>query len=429
MKLRHLLILTLGLASAVQAATYDVYITGSTAGRASVFDSLAQMLTGETVTKDNATLNSANKANFTGGTYNSDTYNVYCSWSGSAAGVQSVTSQANVVFMAEIDGGTYGTPTALNHVADIAFSDVFQSSTNFQSPTLTDATTVVLPFKFMTSEGSPITNVTPQLAQVLFQGNVQPLALFTGLNADHGKGVIGSGRDNGSGTRITTMAEVGVGAFSSVTQYTPNTTGSNQSISGIVHTAGTAVVDHTVLGTTLIVGQPITGTNIPVGATVSVVNSTTQFTMDVNSTGAISSVRCGQNAATATAIGNNGASSGSSVAGYVAAHTSGLTVGGKTPCYVLGYIGLSDGATALTNGAVECQYNGVTYSATAVYEGRYSLWGYLHMMHRDDAPAGAVLLAAGLATNLDDFPGSSGLKKSLMQVERLADGGNITPLY
>ncbi|MEY4483810.1 MAG: hypothetical protein RL693_1262, partial [Verrucomicrobiota bacterium] len=225
MKFKSLLttLAALGLATATQAATYSVYITGSTAGRASVFDSIQAMMTGEVITKDNATLNSANKANFVG-TIGADTVTVYCSWSGSATGIGSLVNNSNVTFMAEVAGGTIASPTALNQTADIAFSDVFQSSTNFTAVALSDANTIVLPFKFYTSEGSPITNVTPQLAQYLYQTGSMPLALFTGNAADQTKGVVSCGRDNGSGTRITTMAESGVGALSSVVQYTPTLT-------------------------------------------------------------------------------------------------------------------------------------------------------------------------------------------------------------
>lgn len=431
-KITFAALVTLGFASLAQAATYNVYITGSTAGRASVHNSIADTLLGETVTQDNAAINSAGRANFTGGTFGGDTYNVYCSWSGSATGVGALVNSSNVAFMSQISGGVL-TPAVVdaatfNHTADIAYSDVFQSSTVHSAVTLVDDRTIVLPFKFFTSEGSPVTNVTPQQAQVLFQRGRLELNFFTGLAADIGKGVVTCGRDNGSGTRITTMAETGVGAFSTLKQYRPTLTGTNQAITGAT-TNSTAVVTHTALGTALVVNQPIRGTGIPAGAKVLTVNSTTQFTMTVSATltGSPGDIRAGQNAATHVFLGDGGESSGGTVAGFVAATTEGLTQNSLTPCYYLGYMGLSDGVTALLNGAIECQYNGVTYSADNVRNGKYSLWGYLHQFTRDDVSTGASLLGANLILELAGDPGASGLANDeTMLVERIADGANIT---
>ncbi|QIF05762.1 hypothetical protein [Roseimicrobium sp. ORNL1] len=431
MKSKLLTLLALGIATVSQAATYNVYITGSTAGRSSVHTALTNSLPGATITKDNAAIGSASKANFTGGTFNGDTYNVYCSWSGSATGIGSLVNNSNVAFMTAI-GGTTENPTTtptFNHAADITFSDVFQSSTNFSAVTLNDFTTIVLPFLFYTSEGSPITNVTPQLAQYLYIVGTMPLALFTGNSADEGKGVVACGRDNGSGTRITTMAETGVGAFSSLVQYTPTLTGANVAINGVNIAGDGITVTHTATTTALIVNQPIRGSIVPAGTKVATVIDSTHFTLSnaASSTGLITdgTLRGGQNAAAHTNSGNGGANSGGIVAGYVAATTVGLSQGGRTPCYYLSYLGVADGVTAALDGAVQCQYNGVTYTAANVRNGLYSLWGYLHLMTRPDVTTGPEALAAQLVTALDGLPGTSGLQLSSMRVSRQADGGII----
>lgn len=429
MKSKFLALVALGFATASQAATFDVYITGSTAGRSSVHTAIQNILTGETTTQNNAALGSAGLANFTGGTFGGNTYNVYCSWSGSATGVGSLVNNSNVAFMTQTSGGVIGSPTTFNHTADIAFSDVFQTSTSFQALTLNDFTTIVLPFKFFTSEGSPVTNVTPQLAQYLYQNGLVPLALFTGSAADEGKGVVSCGRDNGSGTRITTMAETGVGAFSSLVQYQPTLSFTNFALTGVT-TNGTTTVTHNAADPALSVNQPIRGTGIPAGAKVSSITNSTTFVLNVAAAaGSPTDVRAGQNVAAHTNIGDGGASSGGTVASYAAATTEGLTQGGKSPCYYVTYLGLSDGNTATTDGAVECKYNGVTYSAANVQNGLYSLWGYLHLMTRPDVNAGADGFATQLVTTLDGLPGGSGLQLSLMRVSRLADGANIVNDY
>ena len=433
MKSKFLTLVALGLATASQAATFDVYITGSTAGRASVHTSIQNILTGETTSQDNAALGSANRANFTGGTFGGNTYNVFCSWSGSAAGVGSLVNNSNVAYMTQISGGFIASPTTFNHVADIAFSDVFQTSTVFSAVTLNDFTTVVLPFMFMTSEGSPVTNVTPQLAQYLYIVGSMPLALFTGNSAHETAGVVACGRDGGSGTRITTMAETGVGAFGSLVQYQPTLSFTNAALTGVSITPDGITVTHAAVTPALQVNQPIRGTGIPAGARVATVIDTTHFTLTLagSSTGALpdGSLRAGQNVAAHTNVGNGGASSGGTVAGYVAANTVGLTQDGRSPCYYVSYLGVSDGATALTDGAVECQYNGVTYSAANVRNGLYSLWGYLHLMTRPDVNAGAEGFATQLTTTLDGLPGASGIQLSTMRVSRLADGGNVANDY
>jgi hypothetical protein len=421
-------------ASVASAATYDVYITGSTAGRSSVYTAIGNILSGETVTQSNSTLGSADQANFTNGTFGGDTYNIYCAWSGSAAGVQTLVNNSTVSFMSQTTGGTVVPTLTLVNTADIAFSDVFQSSTTFGSTTLQDVNTIVLPFRFYSSEGSPITNVTPQLFQVLAGLGTMPLAPWVGAAspANEGAGVVLAGRDNGSGTRITTMAETGVGAFAAVVQYQPSTFSpagaAFQTLAGVTATASSPVLTHTALTTAAVAGQPVTGTGVPAGATILSVDSPTQITLSANMTtgGAPTNIRIDRTITGVTNIGNGGASSGGTVASYVSANTT-LTVDGRSPCYVLSYLGLSDGSTASSAGAIACAYNGVVYNADAVRTGLYSLWGYLHMMNRDDINAGAALFKAELATALDTIPGSSGIQLSTMRVERAADGGNITP--
>jgi hypothetical protein len=65
--------------------------------------------------------------------------------------------------------------------------------------------------------------MTPLLTQLLYGAGRISQTLFTGSLSDTGF-VYGLGRDNGSGTRLTVMAESGKGALNQVVQYSYNGT-------------------------------------------------------------------------------------------------------------------------------------------------------------------------------------------------------------
>jgi hypothetical protein len=342
-------------------------ITGSTAGRSAVIGRVKALLAGENATwRGNDSETSANQQIYWGGTFNGQPVTVRCSWTGSAAGVRDVSNavQLNNAYIVSNYSGATGrndaaalAPASAETVSEIAFSDVFQSSTAFTTNTLTDEVSVaVIPFVFMKNDGAAagITNMTPPLFQALFGANGEaPLSLFTGNAADSGHIVYGTGRDNSSGTRITTVANNYYGLNLNIAQYT---------------------------GT----GDPLT----------------------------------------LTYVGNGGYSSGSGVSGMLAATITGARS-------VVGYLGLSDGATAATGGASYIKFNGVDYSTTAVYNGQYTLWGYLHQSTMLD-PVNGTGTTVNFYKDLRDAmianPGSGTLGLSNMTVERAADGAAVTPL-
>lgn len=126
--------------------------------------------------------------------------------------------------------------------------------------------------------------------------------------------------------------------------------------------------------------------------------------------------------------------------GYV--QTNGFSSGGLERAVIvtkpdaIGYLGRADYAAIATN-ATAISYNGVAYSAQAVQNGSYGLWGYEHIVNRAgglstnqrlvrDALIGKITDHTFQTTNplytqsfesLDD-----------MHVERGADGGTITSL-
>ena len=233
--------LYVGLSSFVAAET--LYVTGSTAFRASFVGAVVRLMGNSCQAKwtGSGTVTAANQSVFSG-SIGGVPLVVNCSWSGSVSGIQSLTNPADIVdsFLSETGltaltltgypltptfSPTTNTGTGLALIAgeaDIAMSDVFQGSTAFTTPSLIDNTVAVVPFKMVASDGSPplIDNLTPLMTQLLYGSGKISLALFTGLSTDNLKSVYALGRDNGSGTRLTVMAESGKGALNPVVQYT-----------------------------------------------------------------------------------------------------------------------------------------------------------------------------------------------------------------
>ncbi len=247
---------------------------------------------------------------------------------------------------------------------EVAFSDVFVGSTTVSSGGLVNTNTFVIPFKWIASNraGSVtgFTNVTPVQARTLLNTGSLVASIFTGNSADSGITVWATGRDNGSGTRITTLADIGYGVNTSVSQVQ-------------------AVVS----------GNTLTGvTDFAQGA-------------------------------------NYGYTSGGTLAGVLNKQSDPVNFADNI---LLSYLGLSDATTALGGAypAKELTYNGVAYSPENVYNGKYSLWGYLHLYYKSTFTAGqGKSFADQLGATLKTIPGSSGLNPALMQVSRDTDGGNI----
>ena len=213
-----LTILTLGgliTASTVQAQI-DFYLTGSTAFRANTYRSIRQMyvsqggaLTGQNPADGGGNASGSNIVTWTGTmptSFGGQTVTIHASYSGSAAGVQALVQNLSLTFYAN---ATAGNGTIASHQADLALSDVFQSSTAYQKPALIDSTVGVQPFTYTKSVTTPaaVTNITIQQLQSLQSGGVLPLSYFTGNAADDANLIYLTGRDPSSGTRITSQLD------------------------------------------------------------------------------------------------------------------------------------------------------------------------------------------------------------------------------
>lgn len=127
--------------------------------------------------------------------------------------------------------------------ATITFSDVDQKSGSFSGlkgarakvATLTKAGDLAaINFLWVSSTNFPASNITAQQAKALLTAGHLPLSFFTGVASDSTNGVIATGRDIDSGTRIAYLSEIGLGALASLKQYVYD--GSN---SVTLSTAGT----------------------------------------------------------------------------------------------------------------------------------------------------------------------------------------------
>jgi hypothetical protein len=383
----------IALGSAHMASAVTVYITGSSAYRGATQTAIMKLLGSTNGTSfGNATigtfgytgtsgLNSANAAIFKG-SYGGSPIIIKTSWSGSAAGIQTVGATNNNFTVGFLVDGTTTTSAGTNnatdprakgngtdvHVPDIAMSDVYQGSTNFQGTfnsvaysNLTDNVVGVVAFRFVKSKGaaSGITNMTPQLAQATWIGlGTCPLALYTGNSTDQGTLVRATGRDADSGTRITAFAESGIGAFTAVQQY---------------DTASEA----------LYAAQTINGISF--------------------------------------ALGEGGESSGGTLAGTTKMGKTGLT-----NSYV-SYMSTGDAATLVGNGGSTLTYNGVDYTLNAVQQGQYTFWGYEHLFYKDSLAGTALSFATDLTGQITSVDGTVLLGS--MKVVRGQDGGVVTADY
>jgi hypothetical protein len=422
--------LTLGFLALISATTLNaqtkVYITGSTAFRAAATTAIQNIFDSPPTfafSNNSTSVGGANQAIFNGN-IGGNPYQISTSWSGSEAGIQTVADAAQTVsFIAD---GTVGTPSPGTSIAagtqahhpDVAFSDTFQSTSQFNGTfngvtyaTLTESPGTsaghgspvgIVPFKWCANNGATITNITAQMARTLYSAGKVPLALFTGLNADETKPVVALGRNPDSGTRLTTFAETGIGALATVRQFQPQ-----DSTGALVKTTSQTITKFINWPAETINGVPI-------------------------------------------AVFNSGYSSGGDLSKAMRAPISdpvSVQIGATTKTYSaatqpltrIAYLGTGDADSNLLAGAgagVELSYNGSFLgnvggdynTSTVLTEGKYTFWGFEHLLYNASTIAAAVQTAADkLATQIHDTDAT--VKLSNMRVTRSTDGANVTASY
>lgn len=244
-------------ASSASAVGTNVYITGSTAYRSAFMAYLRSKLTNTRAVFDKNVdttdlTKSVDASSFIvmSGNFNGagTTTTFFLSFTGAIAGSRDVTGPVNLAFpvkpadfttnsayllgTAAPFGGVKGTTKDSNgnltsvstsNTPDFGFTDVFQESTIYTG-TITDTKVAIVPFVWITAPGGAaagITNMTPQIGQSLFKTGSLSLAHFSGNASDAARMVYALGRSDDSGTRVSAMAEIGVGVSAGLHQYLP----------------------------------------------------------------------------------------------------------------------------------------------------------------------------------------------------------------
>lgn len=308
-----------------------------------------------------------------------------------------------------LGGVPAGTETA---ASDIAFSDVGIASTPFAGATLEPSTPEagVVVFSMVANEGAPtsLTNLNTQNFRALMgQGRVK-LSFITG-NANDTNFVYATGRNDGSGTRTTYLAESGYGIANLVNQY-------------IVGASTNGAI-------TAIYRVPALGTNAAIAA--------------------LNLIQSSGNASTiwnTNQVGNGGYSSSGSLRTDMGLTSSNSTVYSATGAVVqsnaninlVTFMSAGDAGPARTAGAKVLAYNGVLLDGLAtnsaltsadedkVENGAYTAWSYQQMYRAAAITTGdKVTVYNGIKNNL--VLGTTGLPVANMNVGRQVDGGVVLP--
>lgn len=406
MKTKSMLVMSALLISATfsnAADTQVVYnITGATAFRAAANLAILDLL-GPTTTYayTGASLNGTNRAIFkmvVGTPGDSVTTIVRASWSGSTQGIKDVADQTTTVQFLKTTvttslGGTVNPGAAADFEttnARFAFSDVDKLLSDRPDSAIQGEGVGVVPFMFVAGESAPaaITNMTDQIHNTLWSQGTVPASLFTGDPANADFTIYATGRNNGSGTRASVLAETQYGAFTQVVQFDSANDGTGA-------------------------GGSLTGA---------------PFVYPAN-----------PSATPPLAAGNGGESSNSFVRDNL--------VRSSNPSHLLGkyafvsYLTISDaiaatgydqvtGTVSGGEGAKPMTYNGVRYSEQNVNNGAYSLWSFQQLYRAADSTPDEDTFFTNLKNSIDGvLTPSIGLPTSALQVERTGgDGGPISPL-
>jgi len=385
-------------------ADVTINITGATAFRSAASTAIKNTFT----SVDYA----YNGSSFTGATYQilkgsfpgvSGNTTIRTNWSGSVEGIRDLAQQNNISFLPTSttmsSGGTANATTTSgldSAAAQLAFSDIYAASTPYDNGSVEGTVAGIIAFRIVanpTANGT-LTNITPQQFRKLATSGKVKASQFTG-NGNHTTQVYLTGRNDGSGTRVTLLAETGHGYSQYVKQYKGTYTGTGNA---------------TVLSA-LQLWPTADGTNVS-----NIYNTDT--------------------------AGNGGYSSGGTVAALLSGNSTsvqikgatGSNIGSPTTVFVVGYLGTNDSNTAVTAGAIPLSYNGVSLTVNSggitnpevIQKGAYTLWANEQLYWRTGANTGdlgtvkdAILL--GIPTNL----GNAGLDVSTMTVSRTTDGGLV----
>lgn len=395
MKLTSKLLTALTLLASVQmASAYDVVITGSTAARTTTLNTLllntfdaapSYIWTGD------ADFTKSSKALFTGN-IGGTAARVMCSWSGSATGIQDVAQQNNIVV---IDPSTTITsnifvdsPATTTAKPQFAMSDVFQASTAFTSPALVNTNAFVVEFVFIANPGSAtagITNMTPQLMNKLYTAPQGVLRSYITGNSAHTEYVLGTGRDSGSGTRVTALAETGYGVTTAVQNW--RLKDNSTAVTGVMlwPDSNTGFGSKEGLSTNNIVGNGGYNSGGEIARILTLPSTNPGYYDSTDTTWSTNQEDLGQ-------------------------------------VYLISYVGVSDKKTA--NEAMT--YCGAAYSSDNIREGKYTFWSYEHLYDKGSLTTGEAAFKAKLVAGIPSNLSIGSISSSGMHVTRAGgDGASV----
>lgn len=360
-----------------------INITGATAFRAAANNSILTLMGGAGTAEYTFTgtqgLGGSNRVLFKGNIAGQP-YIVRTSWSGSTQGILDLADANEIQFLkTTVATNTDGinNPGTVDDfevaVARWAFSDVDQLLSQRPNAPLGGGPVGVVPFIFIAGQGAPSTldNMTDQLHNALWKQGVLTASMFTGNEADTGL-IYATGRNDGSGTRATILAETQYGAFTPVIQFNCAFTGDRQT--------------GTLTGTPFLFAPG----------------------------------------------GNGGNSSNSGVRELLTRPGTGFSfVSYLTVSDALAATGYNPLTNTVSGGegAVAMTYNGQRYSVDNVLNGAYTLWGYQQFYAAPDLTLGEQDFDTVLRNTIPSSMGNAGIPIPDMAVERSGgDGGLISPL-
>jgi hypothetical protein len=414
MKLKNNLLLGALAALSIASASADVtYISGSTAFEGVADAALTNFVAnnyGGLVTWDNATLGKETYAIYNWGTDASHVTNlIIVHWTGSEGGIQTINAPTNnpapVAFLPTnspaglvVPANVSGYPN--NQSAQVAFSDTFQASSIFSGTkagdgknygTATDFKVAAQGFVFAGSTNWPSshgTNITIQQARSLYGGGSLPLSLITGVAADTNNTVYAIGRNIDSGTRVSALAETGIGTKGSIVQFF-------------------------VASSSNIYQYPIDTNDGIVNATVGLDGYSSTGNLEAALTNVLASGQIDTSASKWNGVVPNVPSVGAN--------------------YLVGYLGAKS-AFGYGNAIVPFTYNGVPCTTANIENGTYTFWGYEHILKstrytNTTATTLVNALVSYIKGETDSQLGAGNASLNNLQVLRSTDGAAIEPVF
>jgi hypothetical protein len=201
------------LAATAAQAQVDIHISGAVAFRDTAYRSIRSLYGANLTSQNPADGPSAPtqlKLTWTGtipALFGAQTVTIYAYYNGAVAGIQDLTQNRQVSYLAT---STPGDSNTVSFQSDLAFSSVFQRSTAYTTPVLEDARFGVTPVFFVKSTRSPagLTNLTVQQYRTLAANGAVPGWFLTG-NTNDTNLVYYIGRDPSAGQRVIVQRENG----------------------------------------------------------------------------------------------------------------------------------------------------------------------------------------------------------------------------